>query len=74
LQSYRYQYADDVRPGTTSPVHLLRFAMATRYKVCRERGGIYRHKFVISQMIEKYGEDEALRLLEQAKIIHRNIN
>jgi hypothetical protein len=23
-------------------------------------------------MIEKYGEDEALRLLEQSKIIHRN--
>ena len=23
-------------------------------------------------MIEKYGEDEALRLLEQAKVIHRN--
>ena len=49
-----------------------RFTLATRYKICRERGETYRHEIVISQMIQKHGEEEALRLLEQAKIIHRN--
>lgn len=49
-----------------------RFTLATRYKICRERGETYRHKFVISQMIQEYGEQEALNLLEYAKIIHRN--
>jgi hypothetical protein len=49
-----------------------RFTLATRYKICRERGETYRHEIVIWQMIQKYGEEEALKLLEQAKIIHRN--
>jgi hypothetical protein len=42
-----------------------RFSLATRYKICRERGETYRHKFFISQMIKKYRENGALKLLEQ---------
>jgi hypothetical protein len=33
---------------------------------------VYRHKFVISQLTEKYGEVLALKKLEEAKIIHCN--
>jgi hypothetical protein len=74
-ECYRYQLESYLARQGKLPAdydRVRRFALATRYKVCRERGEIYRHKFVISQMIKKYGEDEALRLLEQAKIIHRN--
>jgi hypothetical protein len=74
-ECYRYQLESHLAQEGKLPAdydRVRRFSLATRYKICRERGETYRHKFVISQMIEKYGEDEALRLLEQAKIIHRN--
>jgi hypothetical protein len=74
-ECYRYQLESYLAREGKLPAdydRLRRFSLATRYKICRERGETYRHKFVISQMIEKYGEDEALRFLEQAKIIHRN--
>jgi hypothetical protein len=74
-ECYRYQLESFLARRGKLPAdydRVRRFSLATRYKICRERGETYRHKFVISQMIEKYGEDEALRLLEQAKIIHRN--
>jgi hypothetical protein len=74
-ECYRYQLESFLARQGKLPAdydRVRRFSLATRYKICRERGETYRHKFVISQMIEKYGEDEALRLLEEAKIIHRN--
>jgi hypothetical protein len=74
-ECYRYQLESYLARQGRLPAdydRVRRFSLATRYKICRERGETYRHKFVLSQMIEKYGECEALRLLEQAKIVHRN--
>ena len=62
-ECYRYQLESFLARQGKLPAdydRVRRFSLATRYKICRERGETYRHKFVISQMIEKYGEDEAL--------------
>jgi hypothetical protein len=74
-ECYRYQQESYLAKTGQLPAdydRIRRFTLATRYKICRERGETYRHKFVISQMIQQFGEEEALNLLEHAKIIHRN--
>jgi hypothetical protein len=74
-ECYRYQQESFLAKEGQLPAdydRIRRFALATRYKICRERGDTYRHEIVITQMIQKHGEDKALELLEQAKIIHRN--
>ncbi|MFZ0224782.1 MAG: hypothetical protein WAM42_24125, partial [Candidatus Nitrosopolaris sp.] len=74
-ECYRYQQESHLAKTGQLPAdydRIRRFTLATRYKICRERGETYRHKFVISQMIQQFGEEDALNLLEHAKIIHRN--
>ncbi|MFZ0510352.1 MAG: hypothetical protein WAM14_01990 [Candidatus Nitrosopolaris sp.] len=74
-ECYRYHQESYLAKTGQLPAgydRIRRFTLATRYKICRERGETYRHKFVISQMIQQYGEEETLNLLEHAKIIHRN--
>jgi len=74
-ECYRYQQESYLAKTGQLPAdydRIRRFTLATRYKICRERGETYRHKFVISQMIQQFGEEDALDLLEHAKIIHRN--
>lgn len=74
-ECYRYHQESYLAKTGQLPAdydRIRRFTLSTRYKICRERGETYRHKFVISQMIQQYGEEEALNLLEHTKIIHRN--
>jgi hypothetical protein len=74
-ECFRYQREAYLKSQGQLPAdydRIRRFALATRYKICRERGEVYRHKFVISQLTEKYGEVLALKKLEEAKIIYCN--